>query len=141
MVVDAQVAGDVVTAGVPRPLAHDQQGRRLAAPAVATRLVADPLSKVLGQPVVVENRPGANSIVGAAAAASSPPDGYTLVMVLPAHAANATLQAGKLPFDPTAGFAPVSLVVTAPLEGFLHEFSELDTLGQDRPGTACTAFE
>ncbi|TCZ58710.1 tripartite tricarboxylate transporter substrate binding protein [Roseicella aquatilis] len=82
---------------------------------IATRLVADPLSKALGQPVVVENRPGANSIVGAAAAASSPPDGYTLVMVLPAHAANATLQAGKLPFDPIAGFAPVSLVVTAPL--------------------------
>ena len=82
---------------------------------IAARLVAEPLSKALGQPVVVENRPGANSIVGAAAAASSPPDGYTLVMVLPAHAANATLQAGKMPFDPVAGFAPVSLAVTAPL--------------------------
>src|SRR3712207_3422631 len=82
---------------------------------IATRLVADPLSKVLGQPVVVENKPGANSIVGAAAAASSPPDGHTMVMVLPAHAANATLQAGKMPFDPVAGFSPVSLVVQAPL--------------------------
>ncbi|WP_149541055.1 tripartite tricarboxylate transporter substrate binding protein [Siccirubricoccus phaeus] len=82
---------------------------------ISTRLVADPLSKVLGQPVVVENRPGANSIVGAAAAAASAPDGHTLVMVLPAHAANATLQAGKMPFDAVAGFAPVSLVVTAPL--------------------------
>ena len=82
---------------------------------IATRLVADPLSKALGQPVVVENKPGANSIVGAAAAASSPPDGHTMVMVLPAHAANATLQAGKMPFDPVAGFSPVSLVVQAPL--------------------------
>lgn len=82
---------------------------------IATRLVADPLSKALGQPVVVENRPGANSIVGAAAAASSPPDGHTMVMVLPAHAANTTLQAGKMPFDPVAGFSPVSLVVQAPL--------------------------
>ena len=82
---------------------------------IATRLVADPLSKALGQPVVVENKPGANSIVGAAAAASSPPDGHTIVMVLPAHAANATLQAGKMPFDPVAGFSPVSLVVQAPL--------------------------
>lgn len=82
---------------------------------IVTRLVADPLSKAFGQPVVVENRPGANSIVGAAAAAASPPDGYTFVMVLPAHAANATLQAGKMPFDAIAGFAPVSLVVTAPL--------------------------
>ena len=82
---------------------------------IATRLVAEPLSRALGQPVVVENRSGANSIVGAAAAASSPADGHTLVMVLPAHAANATLQAGKLPFDPVAGFSPVSLVVQAPL--------------------------
>jgi tripartite-type tricarboxylate transporter receptor subunit TctC len=82
---------------------------------IATRLVAEPLSRALGQPVVVENRPGANSILGAGAAASSPPDGYTMVMVLPAHAANATLQAGRLPFDAMASFAPVSLVVLAPL--------------------------
>jgi tripartite-type tricarboxylate transporter receptor subunit TctC len=82
---------------------------------IATRLVAEPLSKVFGQPVVVENRPGANSIVGAAAAASSAADGYTIVMVLPAHAANASLQAGKMPFDPVTSFSPVSLVVTAPL--------------------------
>ena len=82
---------------------------------IATRLVAEPLSRAIGQPGVVENRPGANSIVGAAAAASSAPDGTTLVMVLPAHAANATLQAGKMPFDALASFAPVSLVVQAPL--------------------------
>ena len=82
---------------------------------IAARLVAEPLSKVFGQPVVVENKPGANSIVGAGAAASSAADGYTMVMVLPAHAANATLQAGKMPFDPVASFSPVSLVVTAPL--------------------------
>ncbi len=82
---------------------------------IATRLIAEPLSRIIGQPVVVENRPGANSIVGAAAAASSAPDGTTLVMVLPAHAANATLQAGKMPFDALTSFAPVSLVVQAPL--------------------------
>lgn len=82
---------------------------------IATRLVAEPLSRVIGQPVVVENRPGANSIVGAAAAATAAPDGTTLVMVLPAHAANATLQAGKMPFDAITSFTPVSLVVQAPL--------------------------
>ncbi|WP_424810625.1 Bug family tripartite tricarboxylate transporter substrate binding protein [Roseococcus sp. YIM B11640] len=82
---------------------------------IATRLVAEPLGRALGQPVVVENRPGANSIVGAGAAATSPADGYTLVMVLPAHAANQTLQAGKMPFDSVTSFAPVSLVVQAPL--------------------------
>lgn len=82
---------------------------------IATRLVAEPLARVLGQPVVVENRPGANSILGAGVAASSAPDGHTLVMVLPAHAANATLQAGRMPFDPLASFAALSLVVSAPL--------------------------
>lgn len=83
---------------------------------IATRLVGfEPLSRVIGQPVVVENRPGANSIVGATAAATAAPDGTTLVMVLPAHAANATLQAGKMPFDAITSFAPVSLVVQAPL--------------------------
>lgn len=82
---------------------------------VSTRLVAEPLGRALGQPVVVENRPGANSIVGAGAVAASPADGYTLAMVLPAHAANQTLQAGKMPFDSVTSFAPVSLVVQAPL--------------------------
>lgn len=81
---------------------------------IATRLVAEPLARALGQPVVVENRPGANSILGVGVAAISPPDGHTMVMVLPAHAANATLQAGRLTFDPLA-FAPVCLVVQAPL--------------------------
>ncbi|WP_207540873.1 Bug family tripartite tricarboxylate transporter substrate binding protein [Sabulicella rubraurantiaca] len=82
---------------------------------LSTRLVAEPLSRALRQPVVVENRPGANSILGVGVAASSPPDGHTFVMVLPAHAANATLQAGKMPFDPVTSFAPVSLVATSPL--------------------------
>lgn len=82
---------------------------------IATRLLAEPLARALSQHVVVENRPGANSIVGVAATASSPPDGYTLAMVLPAHAANATMQAGRLPFDAVNSFAPVSLMVTSPL--------------------------
>jgi len=82
---------------------------------IATRMVGEQLSQRLGQPVVIENRPGANSIIGAGNVASSPPDGYSLVMVIGAHAANATLYAGKLPFDPLADFAPVSHVVSAPL--------------------------
>lgn len=81
---------------------------------IATRLLAEPLARALGQPVVVENRPGANSILGVGVAAASPPDGHTIVMVLPAHAANVTLQAGRMPFDPLA-LAPISLVVQAPL--------------------------
>jgi tripartite-type tricarboxylate transporter receptor subunit TctC len=82
---------------------------------IATRMVGEPLGRALGQPVVVDNKPGANSIVGAGAVATSPPDGYAPAMVIGAHAANATLYAGRLPFDPVASFAPVSHVVTAPL--------------------------
>jgi tripartite-type tricarboxylate transporter receptor subunit TctC len=81
----------------------------------ATRMIAQKLETALGQPIVIENKPGANSIVGADAAARSAPDGYTFVTVIGGHAANATLYAGKLPFDPVKSFAPVSLVGIAPL--------------------------
>ena len=80
-----------------------------------TRQVAVRLQENLGQPIVVENKPGANSIVGAELVARSPPDGHTVLTVIAAHAANATLYAGKLPFDPARSFVPVSLVSTAPL--------------------------
>ena len=81
----------------------------------ATRIIAQKLEAALGQPIVIENKPGANSIVGAEAAARSTPDGYTFVTVIGGHAANATLYAGKLPFDPVKSFAAVSLVGIAPL--------------------------
>jgi tripartite-type tricarboxylate transporter receptor subunit TctC len=80
-----------------------------------TRLVTQKLAEALGQPIIVENRPGANSIVGVDVVAKAPPDGYTFLTVIAAHAANATLYAGKLPFDPVRSFAPVSLVASAPL--------------------------
>ena len=80
-----------------------------------TRLVTQRLQEVLGQPIVVENKPGANSIVGAEFAAKSAPDGYTFLTVIAAHAANATLYSSRLPFDPVKGFAPVSLVGISPL--------------------------
>jgi tripartite-type tricarboxylate transporter receptor subunit TctC len=73
------------------------------------------LQEALGQPVVIENKPGANSQIGADLVAKSPPDGYTILTVIAAHAANATLYAGKLPFDTTKSFAPVSLAAIAPL--------------------------
>src|SRR5262249_57085382 len=80
-----------------------------------TRIVAQKLEERLGQPVVVENKPGANSIVGVEVASKAPPDGYTIVTVIAAHAANATLYAGKLNFDPVKSFEPISLAAVAPL--------------------------
>lgn len=81
---------------------------------VATRMVALEVAKTLGQNVIVDNRPGANSIVGVELVAKSAPDGYTLASVIAAHAANQTLYP-KLPYDAIKSFSPVSLLVTAPL--------------------------
>jgi tripartite-type tricarboxylate transporter receptor subunit TctC len=81
---------------------------------VATRMVTQEIAKTLGQNVLVDNRPGANSIVGVEIAAKAAPDGYTLTSVIAAHAANQTLYP-KLPYDSIKSFAPVSLLVTAPL--------------------------
>ena len=81
----------------------------------ATRLVLQKVSEQTGWTIVVENKPGANSILGADLAAKAPPDGHTFLTVIAAHAANATLYAGKLPFDAVKSYAPVSLVGIAPL--------------------------
>ena len=81
---------------------------------VTTRVVAQELARGLSQNVIVDNRPGANSILGVEIVAKSAPDGYTLASVIAAHAANQTLYP-KLPYDSIKSFAPVSLLATAPL--------------------------
>ena len=82
---------------------------------VVTRVVTQKMAGPLGQPIVVDNRPGANSILGSDLAAKSAPDGYTMVTVIAGYAANVTLYAGKLPFDPRKDLVPVSLAAVAPL--------------------------
>ncbi len=78
-----------------------------------TRIVAPKLSEILGQPVVIENRPGASGNVGAAFVAKAPSDGYTLVTCIASHASNAALMT-NIPFDLARDFAPLSLLVTLP---------------------------
>ena len=80
-----------------------------------TRMVTQKVQEQTGWNIVVENKPGANSILGADLAAKSAPDGYTFLTVIAAHAANATLYAGKSPYDPVKSFTPVSLAAIAPL--------------------------
>jgi tripartite-type tricarboxylate transporter receptor subunit TctC len=82
---------------------------------IVTRVVTQRMQAALGQAIVVDNKPGANSIIGADMTAKAAPDGYTVVTVIAAHAANATLYQGKLPFDPVKGFIPFSLAGIAPL--------------------------
>lgn len=78
-----------------------------------TRSIAQKMSESMGQPVIVENRPGANAIVGSSAVAKASPDGYTFVMCAFGHATNPYLVA-KLPYDTLKDLAPVSLAVTGP---------------------------
>jgi tripartite-type tricarboxylate transporter receptor subunit TctC len=81
---------------------------------VLTRLVMTDVGKELNQTIIIDNRPGANSIVGVDIAAKATPDGYTLTSIIPAHTANQTLYP-KLPYDALKSFAPISLFGTAPL--------------------------
>jgi tripartite-type tricarboxylate transporter receptor subunit TctC len=82
---------------------------------VVTRVVTQKMSGPLGQPIIVDNRPGANSILGSDLVAKANPDGYTMLTVIAGYAANVTLYQGKLPFDPLKGLVPVSLAGIAPL--------------------------
>jgi tripartite-type tricarboxylate transporter receptor subunit TctC len=81
---------------------------------VLIRLVADALAARLGQPVIVENRPGAGGVIGAEAAAKAPPDGYTILSVGNFLFTTAALRA-KMPYDPVADFTGISLLSRAPL--------------------------
>ena len=73
------------------------------------RILAEEMSKDLGQNIIVDNRPGAGTIIGTGVVAGSEPDGYTLLMATPAFAVNPSLNA-KMPFDTFKDFAPVALV-------------------------------
>src|SRR3954469_6643416 len=84
-------------------------------PDATRRIVTQKISAALGQPIVVDNKPGANSILGSDLAAKAPSDGYTMVTVIAGYSANVTLYAGKLPFDPLKDLVPVSLAATAPI--------------------------
>jgi tripartite-type tricarboxylate transporter receptor subunit TctC len=103
------------------------------------RLVGQKISDALGQPIVFENKPGANAIIGTDAVAKAAPDGYTFGTVIAAHAANATLNP-KLPYDTLKDFTYVSLMSVAPLIMIAHpsvpanNVKELIALAKAKPG-------
>lgn len=86
---------------------------------VAARIVAAKLGEMLGQQFVVENRVGAGSTIGTAAAVKAVPDGYTLLVVFDSHAKNPHLFR-NLEYDTVADLAPVSLLVRGPLVLVVH---------------------
>jgi len=107
---------------------------------VISRVVGNRLSEALGQPIVVEARPGAGGAVGTEAAARSSPDGYTLFMANNStHGSNPALYP-KLPYDAVNDFAPISMVASVPyvlvVEPALQVSSvqDLVALAKSRPG-------
>jgi tripartite-type tricarboxylate transporter receptor subunit TctC len=81
---------------------------------ILARTISEKLSVALGQPVVVENKPGAGGGVGAAEVAKAPPDGYTIMGgTISTHAINASLYA-KLPYDPVKDFVAITLIARVP---------------------------
>ena len=106
---------------------------------VAARIVAVRLSETLGQQFVVENRVGAGSTIGTAAAVKAAPDGYTLLVVFDSHAKNPHLFK-NLEYDTVADFAPVSLLVRGPLVLVVHPgvpvrtVKDLVQLAKAKPG-------
>jgi tripartite-type tricarboxylate transporter receptor subunit TctC len=80
---------------------------------LVARTVSDQLSQTLGRQIVVDNRPGAGSVIGVDLAAKSPPDGNTLLFTNLAYAINAAMLA-KLPYDPLRDLTPVTVVATQP---------------------------
>jgi len=106
----------------------------------AARAVAAPLSERLGKSVVVENRPGAGSVIGTAAGAKAAPDGYTLVMPGSGSLAISTTMYKKLPYDPIKDFEhmvlgakiPFVLVVNPSLP--VHNVTELIAYAKAHPG-------
>jgi tripartite-type tricarboxylate transporter receptor subunit TctC len=82
---------------------------------VIARVVAQDMTSVLGQAVVVENRTGANSLIATQEVKRAAPDGYTVLATTLAHNVNPILMADKNPYDPIKDFAPVALVAVLPL--------------------------
>jgi tripartite-type tricarboxylate transporter receptor subunit TctC len=80
---------------------------------ILTRTLGDAVSRQWGQGIVVENRPGAGGVIASQALVTSPPDGYTLIVVASGHPTNSFLYA-KLPYDTFRDFTPISLLASSP---------------------------
>ena len=107
---------------------------------IVARLVGEKLRESLGQPFLIENRPGASGNVGTDFVAKAPPDGYTLLMGSSAALASNVHVYAKLPFDPLLDFAPVIMIANQPNVLVVHpsvparNVNELILLAKSRPG-------
>lgn len=108
---------------------------------LVARIVGQSVSESLGQPIVIENRPGAGGTIGANAVAKADPDGYTLLVGSVSNLAMAPSQYKNLAYDPIKDFAPVSLVAASPNimvvpnDSPIHSVPDLIALAKKQPGS------
>ena len=95
---------------------------------ILARTLGDAVSRQWGQGVVIENRPGAGGVIASQALATSPPDGYTLIVVASGHPTNSFLYA-KLPYDTFRDFTPISLLASSPNILLVKADSPFKTVG------------
>jgi tripartite-type tricarboxylate transporter receptor subunit TctC len=95
---------------------------------ILARTLGDVVSRQWGQSVVIENRPGAGGVVASQALVTSPPDGYTLIVVASGHPTNPFLYA-KLPYDTFKDFTPISLLASSPNILLVRADSPFKTVG------------
>ena len=107
---------------------------------LSSRILGDHLAKGLGQPVVVENRPGGSTIIGSEVVFKAPPDGHTLLVVFPSFIVNPSVRS-TMPFDPLKDFRAVGQTLAVPMVIAVSaavpakNLAELIALAKARPGT------
>lgn len=112
---------------------------------ILARIIAQKMSEGLGQQVIVDNRPGGNTVIATEAVVRSPPDGYTLILQTNNLSANPTLYGSKLTFDTIKDLAPVSLVAGNPHVLVVNSavpaknLQEYIALAKAKPGTVSFA--
>jgi len=111
---------------------------------VLARTLGQKLSDAMGQPFIVDNRPGAGSMVGTEVVAKSPADGYTIILSDMPHTINPSINP-RVPYDPVKDFSPVSVIGVSPMFLFVHpafeakNVKELIALAKAQPGKLAIA--
>jgi tripartite-type tricarboxylate transporter receptor subunit TctC len=125
-----------ITAGIAHAQSYPTKPIRLIVPFAPgasndtlSRATAQAMSPLLGQPIVVENRPGAGGMIGAEQAARAPADGYTLLNVQASFATNTAIRA-KMPYDVARDFAYIGMMTQSPMILVVHPAMPVKTLGE-----------
>ena len=148
MLVSALLAGALAGQALAQSPAYPNRPVRLLVPFtpgggtdILARIVGAKMYESMGQQVVVDNRPGANTLIATEIVARAAPDGYTLIMQTNNLAANPTLYRGKITFDTLKDLAPVALVAGNPHVLVVHpslpakSLRDYIALAKEKPGT------